>query len=122
MAKLVFSMNQSLDGYVDHQKFRPSLPLFEHFVEHVRSITGMIYGRRMYEIMRYWDEEQPDWEPHEHRFAEAWRSKPKWVVSRSLQPVGPNATLIANDIESEIRRLKTDLDGEIGLAGPNLAG
>ena len=97
MAKLVFGMNQSLDGYVDHMKLGPPAPsAFRHFVEHVRSLTGCIYGRGLYEIMRYWDEDHPAWDAEERDFAAAWRSRPKWVVSRSLESVGPNATLVAN--------------------------
>ena len=62
MAKLVFELNQSLDGYVDHQAFGPPDPsLFRHFTERVRGLTGMAYGRGMYEVMRYWDEDLPDW-------------------------------------------------------------
>jgi hypothetical protein len=54
MAKLVYELNQSLDGYVDHQKMGPLRPaLFRHFIEGVRGLTGMVYGRGMYEIMRY---------------------------------------------------------------------
>ena len=121
MAKLVFEMNVSLDGYVDHQKFAPSLSLFRHFNEQVRDLTGMVYGRGMYEVMRYWDEDLPDWEAHEHDFAAAWRSKPKWVVSRSLKSVGPNATLVEDDIEAVVRGLKSRLVGEIEVAGPGLA-
>src|ERR1700689_2182803 len=122
MAKLVFAMNMSLDGYVDHQKFAPSPPLFRHFIELVRGATGSIYGGRMYGIMRYWDEDQPDWGEHEREYAEVWRSKPKWVVSRSLKSVGPNATLVEDDIEAAIRGLKAQLVGEIDVAGPDLAG
>jgi dihydrofolate reductase len=122
MAKLVFGMSQSLDGYVDHMKLGPPAPsAFRHFVEHVRGLTGCLYGRGLYEIMRYWDEDLPDWEPDEHEFAAAWRSKPKWVVSRSLKSVGPNATVIADDFEAEIRRLKAELTGEIDVGGPVLA-
>lgn len=121
MAKLVYGLNQSLDGYVDHTKFGPSLPLFRHFVEQVRGLTGIVYGRRMYEVMRYWDEDQPEWEAHEHDFAAAWRSRPKWVASRTLKSVGPNATLVGDDLEATVRRLKTELPGEIDVAGPELA-
>jgi dihydrofolate reductase len=121
MAKLVFGMNQSLDGYVDHQKFAPNPSLFRHFVEHVRDVAGSVYGRRLYEVMRYWDEDLPDWDAHERDFAAAWRSQPKWVVSRSLKSVGPNATLVADDIEAVIRGLKAELVGEIDVAGPDLA-
>ena len=42
MAKLVFGMNQSLDGYVDHQEFAPGLALFRHFIEQVRGLTGSV--------------------------------------------------------------------------------
>jgi dihydrofolate reductase len=122
MAKLVYALNQSLDGYVDHMKLGPPLPVaFRHFVEHVRGLTGFLYGRGMYEIMRYWDEDLPDWDADERDFAVAWRSRPKWVVSRSLKSVGPNATLIADDVEAEIRRLRAELAGEIGVGGPDLA-
>jgi dihydrofolate reductase len=114
-------LSQSLDGYVDHMKLGPPAPAaFRHFIELVRGLTGSIYGRRMYEIMRYWDEDLPDWDAQDHEFAEVWRSLPKWVVSRSLKSVGPNATLVADDAEAGIRRLKTELAGEIDVAGPNL--
>ena len=122
MAKLVFGMNQSLDGYVNHLEMRPSPALFRHFIEDVRNLTGSVYGRRMYEVMRYWDEERPEWGAEEHDFAAAWRSQPKWVVSRSLRSVGPNATLVGDDIEAVIRGLKARLVGEIEVAGPDLAG
>ncbi len=122
MAKLVFGMNQSLDGYVDHQEFRPSPALFRHFIEQVRNLTGSVYGRRMYEVMRYWDEDRPEWIAEEHDFAAAWRTQPKWVVSRSLKSVGPNATLVQDDIEAVVRGLKAQLVGEIEVAGPDLAG
>ncbi len=59
MAKIVFGMNVSLDGYVDHEKFAPGPVLFRHWIEQVRGVTGSVYGRRMYEIMRYFDEDHP---------------------------------------------------------------
>jgi dihydrofolate reductase len=121
MAKLVFGMNQSLDGYVDHQEFAPGPALFRHFIEQVRGLTGSVYGRRMYEVMRYWDEDLPEWGAEERDFAVAWRSQPKWVVSRSLKSVGPNATLVKDDIETAIRGLKAQHVGEIDVAGPELA-
>src|SRR5690348_2856441 len=122
MAKLVFELNQSLDGYVDHQAFGPPDPsLFRHFIEQVRGLAGMVYGRRMYDVMRYWDEDSPEWDADEREYAAAWRSRPKWVVSRSLKSVGPNATLVANDIEAVIRGLKDELAGELEVAGPELA-
>ena len=121
MAKLVFGMNVSLDGYVDHEKFAPGPSLFRHWIEHLRGLAGSVYGRRMYGIMCYFDEDHPEWTAELREFAEAWRSQPKWVVSRSLMAVGPKATLVSDDIEAVVRGLKAELAGEIAVSGPDLA-
>jgi len=122
VAKLVYGLSQSLDGYVDHMKIGPPPPAaFRHFIGLVRGATGLIYGRRTYEIMRYWEEDLPDWDAEDREFAAVWRSQPKWVVSRSLKSVGPNSTLLADDFEKGIRSLKAELAGEILVAGPVLA-
>jgi dihydrofolate reductase len=121
MAKLVFGMNQSLDGYVDHTAFAPGPTLFRHFIVEAQGQAGSIYGRRMYEVMRYWDDDQPGWDAAEHAFAAAWRKQPKWVVSRTLTSVGPSATLVADDLEAAIRKVKSERDGDIEVAGPELA-
>jgi dihydrofolate reductase len=127
MGKLVFGMMQSLDGYVASaagglQMPRPGDRLHRHFNDHVRALAGIVYGRRMYEVMRYWDDDQPGWGDVERDFAAAWRPKPKWVVSRTLESVGPNATLVRDDVGALVRALKARLDGEIDVAGPELAG
>jgi hypothetical protein len=57
----------------------------------------------MYEIMRYWDDDHPEWDAAQHAFAAAWRTQPKWVVSRSLKSVGPNARLVEDDLEGAIK-------------------
>ena len=121
MAKLVFGMNQSLDGFVDHTAFGPGPELFRHFIEQAREQAGSIYGRKLYEVMRYWDEDNPQLDAPEREFAAAWRRQPKWVVSRSLKAVGPNATLVADDLEGVARRLKAEVAGEIEVGGPDLA-
>ena len=126
MAKLVFGMQQTLDGYVDGVAGELELPppgpsLFRHFHDWVRDLAGSIYGRRVYELMRYWDEDHAEWNEAQRDFAAAWRRQPKWVVSRSLESVGPNATLVADDLETVVRDLKRRLDGEVEVAGPELA-
>lgn len=121
MAKLVFALNQSLDGYVDHMAFAPDPVLFRHFVDDVRSLAGTVYGRGMYEVMRYWDDDHPEWDEDERDYAAAWRSQPKWVVSRTLKSVGPNATLVEGNLEAAIRGLKARMEGEIEVSGPALA-
>jgi dihydrofolate reductase len=121
MTRLVFGMNVSLDGYVDHTEFAPSPTLFRHFIEEAQGQAGSVYGRKIYEIMRYWDDDHPEWDADRRAFAAAWRSQPKWVVSRSLKSVGPNATLVQHDLEGAVRQLKAERDGEIEVAGPDLA-
>jgi dihydrofolate reductase len=140
MGKLVFEMMQSLDGYVAGvaggpgsegyvaglaaglELPPPGVALARHFNDHVRGLAGNLLGRRMYEVMRYWDEDQPGWDAGDHDFAAVWRAQPKWVVSRSLKSVGPNATLVAGNLEAFVRRLKAEVEGEIDVAGPELAG
>ena len=84
MARLVFGMNQSLDGYVDHMRFAPDPALFQHFVEQAREQTGAIYGRGLYELMRYWDEDDAGWSAAEHDFARAWRAQQEQRRRRQL--------------------------------------
>ncbi len=126
MAKLVFGMMQSLDGYVDGATAQLSFPppgpaLGQHLNNRFRGLVGCLYGRRIYEIMQYWDEDQPDWKADDHEFAALWRAQPKWVVSRTLQSVGANATLVAAKVDAFVRTLKKNVVGEIDVAGPALA-
>jgi dihydrofolate reductase len=127
MARLVFGMMQSLDGYVAGPDGGPGLPmpddgLNRHFNTQMSRITGSLYGRRMYEIMRYWDEDQPEQDEAGREFAAAWRAKPKWVVSRTLRSVGPNAALVSDNLGGFVKALKAEHEGEIEVAGPELAG
>lgn len=122
MAKFVFGMVQSLDGYVDHTVLpAPGPELFRHFIDWVGGLSGSVYGRVVYELMQYWDEDRPEWDAPQREFAVVWRRQPKWVVSRTLKTVGPNATLIEGDLATAMRDLKARYEGEIEVAGPNLA-
>lgn len=131
MAKLIFGMNMSLDGYVDYDRFAPDPALFRYFIEQTRKTAGSIYGPRLYELMSYWDgdawaQADPSMDHAGSQaalrdFAEAWRAMPKWVVSKSLKEVGPNATLISDDCETAVRKLKAEVDGEVEVGGPKLA-
>lgn len=127
MAKLVHGMMQSLDGYVDDAEGGLVLPgpdeeLFRHFTEQVRAVSACLYGRRIYELMRYWDDDRPEDTEAEREYGEVWRATPKWVVSRRQPPLGPNASLVDGDLEAFVRRIKDEVEGEIDVAGPTLAG
>jgi len=138
MGRLIFGMMQSLDGYIAGRsggpqpdsllssqaaaEFPPPGPILSrHLNDLFRGSDGLLYGRRIYEIMRYWDEDQPDWDEIDRDFAQVWRAKPKWVASRSLTSVGPNATLVHGDLIDFAARLKSERDGDIDVAGAELA-
>ena len=129
MAKIVFGMMQSLDGYVAGVDGElepplhapPGIALFRYWIGYVRDLAGSLYGRRMFDVMRYWREDRPEWGESEHEFAAAWRMQPKWVASRSLRSVDADATLVGDDLEAFVRRLKAEVDGVIAVAGPDLA-
>jgi dihydrofolate reductase len=127
LATLFFGMMQSLDGYVDDLAGTLVIPppdeaLFQHFIDRTRSLSGSFMGRGVYEFMRYWYDDRPEWNAAQRDFAAAWRAIPKWVVSRTLDAVGPNTTLIRDDLEAAVRRIKAETDGVIDVAGPRLAG
>ena len=129
MGKLIFAMTQSLDGYVaaadgalEPPLHPPDAALFRHFIGHERGLAGALYGRRIYEMLRYWDDDRPESGAIARDFAAAWRAQPKWIASRSLKSVGPNATLIDGDVAAFVRGLKARVDGDIDVAGPELAG
>lgn len=126
MRKLVYSMIVSADGYVadasggigwhvvDEQ-------LHEYFNERDANFDTAIYGRRMYELMRYWDkvpEGEPDWVK---AYAPAWQAKKKLVFSRTLTTVGPNATLMSEELLKAVAKIKASDGGPIDVAGPTIA-
>jgi dihydrofolate reductase len=127
MAKLIFGMMQSLDGYVDHATGQIDLPppgqaLHDHFADHVRGLAGFLYGRRMYEVMRFWDKDHPELDAGYGDFAPVWRARRKWVASRTVNEVGANATLVDGDLGAFVRGLKEEVEGDIDVAVPELAG
>ena len=74
MARLIYGLNPSLDGYAGHEQLGPPDPaLLRRFIEDVRGPMGMLYGRRMYEVMRFRDDHRPERGAGE--YAEAWRNK-----------------------------------------------
>lgn len=117
MARFVTSMNVSLDGFVDHDRMLPDADVFRYWIDAVRCTPHSLYGRKIYELMRYWEPDQPGWNDAERAFAVAWRAQKKWVVSQTLTEVGPNASLISRDIEASVRRLKDQLPGEVNVSG-----
>ena len=116
MAKLVFGMNQSLDGYGRPPANLRLVPrCFRHFTEQVRDLAGSVYGRRSTRSCAIGTKTIPVGRGGT-RLRGGVAEQPKWVVSRSLKSVGPNATLVEDDIEAVIRGLKAQFVREIKLA------
>lgn len=127
MGKCILAMNVSVDGYVDDLAGTlimgpPSAAHFRYWIETIRGHAGAIYGRRMYALMHYWDEDRPEWDAPQREFAAVWRRLPKWVVSSTLSSVGPNATLIRADAGRQLQQIAAETDGIISVSGPQLAG
>ncbi len=129
MGRLVYSMNVSLDGYVetlDHSLDWTTIDeeLHTWWTERSREADAFIYGRRLYETMAaYWPTAEADPSATEYmlEFARVWNPKPKVVFSSSLKSVAWNSRLVNGDVGEELARLRAEFDGDLDLGGPTLA-
>jgi dihydrofolate reductase len=126
---LVYAFAVSVDGYIARGQGGdiglpvPEEALHRHFNEMQKRVALNLYGRNMYEVMRYWDAPPVEGQAHEQEFARAWQATPKVVFSATLESVGPNARLVKEkaDLERTVRQLKAETDGQIEVAGATLA-
>jgi dihydrofolate reductase len=129
MARLVYSMLASLDGFVEDSSGRfewaaPDAEVHAFVNELERPVGTYLYGRRMYETMRYW-EDPPDLAaqpPHIRDYAALWQAADKVVYSRTLRSVSSARTRIEPEFDADaVRRLKAEVPGEVSVGGPELA-
>ena len=127
MANLIYSTITSLDGYVadkdgDFDWAAPDEEVHAFVNDLVRKVGAYLYGRRMYEVMRYWETALADRPSVEQDFAQIWRAADKVVYSRTLETVSSARTRIERDFDPEaVRRMKTQAERDIGVGGPDLA-
>ena len=95
--------------------------LFRHFIEHVRGLAGSVYGRRMYEIMRYWDEDHPEWDATANGIRSGVAEQTEVGGVEVVEVGRPECYADRDDLEAAIRGLKAQHEGEIEVAGPELA-
>ncbi len=124
MRKLVFSMNVSLDGYMEDASGRfdwsvPDAEVHAHINDEHRTAGGYVFGRRMWEMMVYWGTEDPARDAVSADFAQVWRAVPKYVVSSTLTDV-EGATLLG-DPEADVARLKEQDGGPLYVGGAETA-
>jgi dihydrofolate reductase len=129
MGNLTYSMNQSLDGYIEDAggSFDWSVPpadVFRYWIDQTRSAAGFLFGRRNYEIMEeYWPVIDPETVPEaEAEFARAYVDTPRVVFSDTLDNVADGARLVRSaDAIAEVTRLKAETDGRLNVGGAALA-
>ena len=127
MAKLIYSAIASLDGYVADEdgNFDWAAPDEEvhQFVNDLeRPIGTYLYGRRMYEVMAWWENPPAGQRPVSQDFTEIWQAADKIVYSRTLTTASTARTTIEGDFDPEaVRRLKATAEHDIGVGGSGLA-
>ncbi|MBV7243870.1 MULTISPECIES: dihydrofolate reductase family protein [Streptomyces] len=129
MAKLIYSMITSLDGYAEAAEGGLGAgaedPEVHTFVNDLfRPVGTYLYGRRMYETMVYWETalDEPDQPPHIAQYARDWQAAEKVVYSTTLDEVSSAKTRIERSFDPDaVRRLKAGADADLTVDGPNLA-
>jgi len=129
MAKLVYGMLESLDGYVADEAggfdwAEPDESVFSFINDLERRIGTYLFGRRMYEVMAVWETlgTSGDEPPYVREYGEIWRAADKIVYSTTLAAVGTARTTLERRFDPEaVRRMKREAVGDIAIAGPTLA-
>ena len=129
MAKLIYSAITSLDGYVADESGNfdwaaPDEEVHTFINELERPVGTYLYGRRMYDVMAYWETvgDLGD-QSAERDFAEIWQGADKVVFSKTLEQAATSRTRIEREFEPDaIRRLKASADSDLSVGGPDLAG
>jgi dihydrofolate reductase len=129
VAKLIYSALTSLDGYVADEDgnfdwARPSEEVHVFVNDLERPVGTHLYGRRMYEVMAYWEtaDTVPDQPPFVRDYARIWQGVDKIVHSRTLTEVSSAKTRIEREFDIDaVRQLKATADRDIGVGGPDLA-
>ncbi len=128
MRRIVFHLMVSLDGYfegpdADISWHRVDEELHSFFNQQLAASSAFLEGRVTYELMEaYWPtaDQQPDSTEPEREFARIWRETPKVVYSRTLDQVGPNATLVRDVVPDEVRALAAQAPGDLSLGGADI--
>lgn len=128
MAKVVYSMSVSVDGFIagpggEIDWSAPDDELHRFHNEQARGLGAHFLGRRLYETMLYWEtaESLPGISETEREFARIWQALPKVVFSRTLDAVEGNARLARDGIAEEVVVAKERVEGDIAVGGAGLA-
>ena len=126
MSKLIYITNTSLDGYIEDAAGAFDWPTsdqtFAFFTDLLRRIGTLLYGRKLYEMMAYWDAPVEGYPPEHREFAQVWQRPAKIVFSRTLTTAATRNTRVERDFDIEaIRKLKLASAHDMGIGGAELA-
>ncbi len=128
MRKLIYSMGVSLDGFIagpagEIDWGAPGEELHRFHNQQMREIGAHLCGRRLYEVMLYWEtaDENPSAPEYELEFARIWKSIPKIVFSKTLEKVAGNARLAGDGVVEEVAKLKEQPGKDLAVGGAGLA-
>ncbi len=130
MAKLIYSMITSLDGYTEAAEgdlgwgATDAEEVHTFIGDAFRHVGTYLYGRRMYETMVFWEtaHTDPDAPPYIVQYARDWQAAEKVVYSTTLESVSSEKTRIERTFDPEVvRALKAQSDHDLTIDGPNLA-
>jgi len=129
MAKLIYFIPFSLDGYIGDEiiGYDWSLPdkeVFAFITDHLRPMGTYLYGRRMYETMAVWQTPEviPDLTADMREFAQVWQTADKVVFSKTLKKVSTPNTRLEQEVDAQaVRDLKSRSSRDITVGGPKLA-
>jgi dihydrofolate reductase len=127
MPSVIYEMSVSADGYVvgpdgTFDWAMPDEELHRFHNDQARALAGHLLGRRLYEVMRYWDDAD-DPSAVSRDFAAIWQALPKVVLSRTLEAVaGSNVRLSRTDLPTALADLRGQVDGDVAIGGADLAG
>jgi dihydrofolate reductase len=128
MRNLIYSMTVTLDGFIagpggDIDWSAPDEELHRFHNQQTRELGAHLLGRRLYEVMLYWEtaDEDPSARDFELEFARIWKDLPKIVFSKTLEKVQGNARLVKGDIAEEVARLKEQPGKDLAVGGAGLA-
>jgi dihydrofolate reductase len=129
MRKLTYSMSVSLDGFIagpggEIDWSAPDEELHRFHNQQTREVGTHLCGRRLYEVMLYWEtaeQQNPSPAEHELEFARIWKDLPKVVFSKTLEKVEGNARLVSDGVAEEVAKLKEEPGKDIAVGGAGLA-
>ncbi len=129
MRKLTYAMMASLDGFIEDENGSTEWAvvddeLHKYFNEEDAANRAYLFGRRLFEDMcTFWPtaDQEPEAPDYIREFAEIWRNKPKYVVSKTLRHADYNTTIVSENVVEAIKKLKREPGGDISLSGATLA-